>query len=256
MFDKTRAIYLATRKKHDLLFNVYFMRPIAAFVVGILGPTSVTPNQLTILNLFLFSIAAALLIALPTYTGGIIAIGLLEFSYLFDCADGMLARHKKMASKTGHMFDFFTDELKATLLVSSLGVRLYRTGGLGIDGATWPSESPNFLLAAVAGTVVISSALSLTNFTRRPEISGKETGVEAYYETVERKESTSIVHRIVKLGMGFLQFFGHYPSHLWIFALAGRLELFFWAYVGINFLYVGRSWLGLIIRFGRNSPAP
>ncbi len=65
MFSKTREIYLATRKKHDLLFNAYFMRPIAAFVVGIVAPTGVTPNQLTILNLFVFAISAALLIALP-----------------------------------------------------------------------------------------------------------------------------------------------------------------------------------------------
>ena len=72
MFKKTREIYLATRKKHDLLFNAYFMRPIAAFVVGVLGPTSVTPNQLTILNLFIFSIAVALFVALPTYAGGLI----------------------------------------------------------------------------------------------------------------------------------------------------------------------------------------
>ena len=36
MFSKTRDIYLATRKKHDLVFNTYFMRPIAAFVVGVL----------------------------------------------------------------------------------------------------------------------------------------------------------------------------------------------------------------------------
>jgi phosphatidylglycerophosphate synthase len=252
MFKKTREIYLATRKKHDLLFNAYFMRPIAAFVVGVLGPTSVTPNQLTILNLFIFSIAVALFVALPSYAGGLIAVGVLEFSYLFDCADGMLARHKKMASKTGHMFDFFTDEVKATLLVSGLGVRLYRTGGLGIDGTVWPAESANFLLATIGATVVIASALSLTNFTRRPEISGKETGVEAYYETVERKESTSIVAKAAKLVMSFLQFFGHYPSHLWIFAFLGRFEIFFWVYAIINLLYVGRGWLGLILRFGRS----
>ncbi len=163
----------------------------------------------------------------------------------------MLARHKTLASMTGHLFDFFTDEVKATLLVSGLGVRLYRTGGFGVDGALWPADSPSFLLAAVAGTVVIASALSLTNFVRRPEISGKETGVEAYYETAEQKQATSIVGRVAKLGMTFLQFLGHYPSHLWIFALFGRLEVFFWIYLAINLLYLGRGWLGLVLRFGR-----
>ena len=44
-------IYRATRKKHDLLFNVYVMRPIAAVVVGLFAKTRITPNQVTILNL-------------------------------------------------------------------------------------------------------------------------------------------------------------------------------------------------------------
>jgi hypothetical protein len=134
--------------------------------------------------------------------------------------------------------------------MSCLGVRLYRTGGYAIDGAIWPAGSPWFLLAAVGGTVVIASALSLTNFVRRPEISGKETGVEAYYETAEEKKATSLVGRVVKLGMTFLQFLGHYPSHLWIFAALGRLDLFFWIYTAINLLYLGRGWLGLLVRFG------
>jgi phosphatidylglycerophosphate synthase len=251
MFKQARAIYVETRKKHDLLFNLYVMRPLAAGVVALVAPTGVTPNQLTLLNLFVFIGAVALFVALPTYVGGLVAVGVLELSYLFDCADGMLARHKKLASKTGHLFDFFTDELKATLLMSCLGVRLYRTGGFGLDGATWPSGSPWFLLAAVGGTVVIASALSLTNFVRRPEISGKETGVEAYYETAEQKEATSLVGRVVKLAMSSLQFLGHYPSHLWIFAALARLDLFFWIYVAINLLYLGRGWLGLLLRFGR-----
>src|SRR5262245_59594802 len=98
MLGTTKAIYLATRKRHDQLFNTYFMRPIAAGAVAVLARTGVTPNQLTLLNLIIFVVAVGLLVALPTYEGGVSAIAVLEFSYLFDCADGMLARHKKIAS--------------------------------------------------------------------------------------------------------------------------------------------------------------
>src|SRR5436309_3046958 len=87
------------------------------------GFSSATPNQLTLVNLAVFVAAIAALVAAPSYWGGLLAIGVLELSYLFDCADGMLARYKKLASKEGHLFDFFTDELKATLLVAALGVR-------------------------------------------------------------------------------------------------------------------------------------
>jgi phosphatidylglycerophosphate synthase len=252
MFAETRAIYFATRKKHDLLFNVYFMRPIAAFVVSIAARTRVTPNQLTIWNLFVFVVSAGLFVALPTYAGGLVAAGVLEFGYLFDCADGMLARHKKLASKTGHLFDFFTDESKAVLLAACLGVRLWRTGGLGLDGTVWPAGSVAFLLAAVAGAVVLACAISLTNFVRRPELTGKETPVEAHYETVAQDKPKSLPARVVGLGMTFLQFLGHYPSHIWLFAALARLDVFFWVYVAINLLYLGRGWLGLLLRFGRS----
>jgi phosphatidylglycerophosphate synthase len=251
MIGKARDIYFATRKKHDQLFNAYFMRPLAAGVVAVAARTPVTPNQLTLLNLAIFVVAAGLLVALPSYTGGLIAIGVLEVSYLFDCADGMLARHKKLASKEGHLFDFFTDELKAILLAGSLALRLYRSGGLGLDATAWAPSDARFLIAGIAAVFVIASAISLTNFVRRPELGGRETTVEAYYETAERKRTTSLVGRAAALVMMFLRFLNHYPSHIWIFALAGRFDIFFWMYGLLNLLYLAKGWLGLTLRFGR-----
>jgi hypothetical protein len=251
MFGKAWQIYLATRKKHDQLFNTYFMRPIAGFMVVLLAPTGVTPNQVTIFNLFTFVVAAGLLIGLPTWAGGLIAVGVLEFSYLFDCTDGMLARHKKLASKSGHLFDFFTDELKAVLLVGSLGLRAYFTGGFGYDLKQWAPGDLRFLFATIAGVAVISSATSLTNFVRRPELTGQETPVEAHYETVKAARPEGPVRWAIWSFTTFLRFLNHYPSHIWAFAAWGHLEIFFWVYSAINFLYLGRGWLGLILRFGR-----
>lgn len=252
MLGKGWQIYKETRKKHDLVFNVYAMRPVAAQLVALLAPTGVTPNQVTLLNLFVFLVAAGMLVALPTATGGILAIAVLEASYCLDCVDGMLARHKKIASKEGHLFDFFTDELKALLLAAVLGVRLWRSGGLGLDGRMWPAGSPSFLLAGIVGAVVLASAVSLTNFVRRPELSGNATTVEAHYETHVETKASSIVGRIAQLVTTFLRFLNHYPSHIWLFALANRLDVFFWIYVGINLLYLARGWLGIILRFGRS----
>lgn len=244
-------IYLATRKKNDQLFNRYFMRPIAGFMVALLTPTGVTPNQVTIFNLFAFVVAAGLIIYLPSFTGGLIAIGTLEFSYLFDCTDGMLARHKKLASKSGHLFDFFTDELKALLLVGSLGLRAYRTGGFGYDLQVWSPGDVRFLYATIAGVAIITSATSLTNFVRRPELTGQETPVEAHYETVKAARPEGPVRWAIWSVTTFLRFLNHYPSHIWAFAAWGHLEVFFWVYAAINLLYLGRGWLGLILRFGR-----
>ena len=244
-------IYLATRKKNDQLWNTYFMRPIAGYVVAVLARTPVTPNQITLFNLFMFVVAAAAMVALPEHEGGLVAVGLLELSYLFDCTDGMLARHKKLASKTGHLFDFFTDELKAVLLAGSLGLRAYRTGGFGLDLTTWQPGDVRFVFGTVAAVAIIASATSLTNFVRHPDIAGKETPVEAHYETVKAARPEGPVRWTLWAVTTFLRFLNHYPSHIWIFAAAGRLEIFFWVYASINLLYLGRGWLGLLLRFGR-----
>lgn len=249
MIAEGYRIYLATRKKNDQLFNHFFMRPLAGIAVAALARTPITPNQVTILNLAIFVTAVGLLVALPSFGGGLVAVAVLELSYLFDCADGMLARHKKIASKEGHLFDFFTDESKAVLLVAGLGLRGFRTEGLG----PWLQPIPPlwFLFATIGGVVVVASATSLTNFVRRPELTGKETPVEAHYETVEKQTSVSPARRLVELILTFLRFLNHYPSHIWLFAAFGRLELFFWIYVANNLLYLGQGWLGLLLRFGR-----
>jgi phosphatidylglycerophosphate synthase len=256
MLKGASAIYFATRKKHDQLWNTYVMRPLAAGAVAILAKTPVTPNQLTLLNLFIFIGAMVVLVAWPTWSGGLIAVALVELSYLFDCADGMLARHKKIASKTGHLFDFFMDESKATMLAGAVGVSLYRTGGLAFLppalGGAWPAGDVRFLFVSILAVFVVASGLSLTNFIRRPELSGKETTVEAHYETnTETQTAVSPVRRVASLVLTFLRFLNHYPSHLWLFALLGRWDVFFFLYLALNGLYLAKGWLGLIVRFGR-----
>ena len=69
MFKRTQTVYLATRKRHDQLFNTYFMRPIAASVVVGLGPVRITPNQITILSVALFLAAIGIMIGGPSLWG-------------------------------------------------------------------------------------------------------------------------------------------------------------------------------------------
>jgi len=246
MLTTAARVYRETRKKHDQLFNVYLMRPIAAVFVAALAPTRVTPNQLTLLNFGVFVLAAATLVAFPAYGGGLAAVAVLELSYCFDCADGMLARYKKLASKAGHSFDFFTDEAKAILLVGGLSVRAWRAGGYGFDLRSWPAGDVRFLLGGIVGVATIASAISLTNFVRSPEVSGREATVESYYETVEPPRGRSLG----LLAMTFLRFLNHYPSHLWLWALAGHMEAYAWLWIALNGLYLARGWLGLLVRFG------
>ena len=247
MLTAAARVYRETRKKHDLLFNSYVMRPVAAAVVASIARTRTTPNQLTLLNLAVFVGAAAILVGFPSYGGGLVAIVAIEVSYCFDCADGMLARYKKLASPAGSVFDFFTDEAKAILLVAALPVRLWRAGGIGFEGRAWAAGDARFLLGGIAGVVCVASALSLTNFLRSPAISGRQQTVDAYYETAERPRTPTIGSIVTT----FLRFLNHYPSHIWLWALAGRMDAYLWLWIALNALYLARGWLGVVVRFGR-----
>ncbi|MGA2448942.1 MAG: CDP-alcohol phosphatidyltransferase family protein [Polyangiaceae bacterium] len=251
MFEAASRVYRETRKKHDYLFNVYVMRPLAAVAVLPVARTRITPNQVTLMNLAVFVVAAAGFAAWTSWGGGVAAVLVLEASYGLDCLDGMLARHKKVASTVGHLFDFFTDELKAILLAGALAVRAWRVGGFGLDGRWWPAGDARFLLAGVVGVVAVSSALSLTRFLRSPEVSGRPTSVEAFYETADMRVPSALMGRIAASVATFLRFVNHYPSHIWLWALAGHTELFMWVWIALNGLYVLRGWLGLAVRFGR-----
>lgn len=254
MFSTAGAIYLATRKKHDQLWNTYVMRPIAAGVVAAIAGTPITPNQVTLLSIVWFVAGAVVLVAYPTREGSLVAVALLEVSYLLDCADGMLARHKKLASKTGHLFDFFMDECKATILAAALALFLYRRGGFSFLPQPWPVGDPRFLVLGIAAVLVVASGLSLTNFVRRPELSGQETSVEAHYEANPEAKHQSPLRAAAGMVLTFLRFLNHYPSHIWLWALLGRLDVLLVVYTALYALYLAKGWLGLVVRFGRFDP--
>src|ERR1700676_1848948 len=98
----------------------------------------------------------------------------------------------------------------------------------------WGAGDSRFLLAGLAGVTVVASALSLTNFVRRPELSGRETTVEAYYETVGAPASPSAGRAPLPAAATFVRWLNHYPSHIWLWALLGRMDAYLWLYVGLN----------------------
>jgi hypothetical protein len=50
------------------------------------------------------------------------------------------------------------------------------------------------------------------------------------------------------------RFFIHYPSYIWLAAVLGDARVYLYPYVAVNALYVARSLLGLVVRYG--GPAP
>jgi len=234
-FMSAAEVYRKTRKVPDLFWNRYVCRPIAAVLVDLIKGTRITPNQITISAVFVALLAVTLLILLPGHVGLIAAVLVFEFSYVLDCADGMLARYRGVASPVGHLLDFLMDELKAFMLLAAVAVRLFREHG----DARW-------LLLGLFGLVALASGIALTTFVRRPEVVGP--AAEATSAVPAR---VSLVRRMIGLVESGAKFLIHYPSYLLYVALIGRIELYFLPYVLVNTLYALRAFAGVALRFGR-----
>src|SRR5689334_25009284 len=159
MGSEIAAIYRASKKKRDInWFTEWIARPPAAVVVYVLRNTPITPNQVTFLSAVIAAAACAMLIALPGWFWLIAAALVFEFSFVLDCADGQLARYRKLASPLGHLLDFLIDELKAMLLFGCVAVRVWRDRG-GDD---------RILIVGLAGLFCLAAGIALTSFMRRP----------------------------------------------------------------------------------------
>lgn len=242
MASEIAAIYRASKKKQDInWFTEWIARPPAAVVVYAIRNTRITPNQITFGSALVAAAACAMFIFLPTWAGLIAAAAVFEFSFVLDCADGQLARHRKIASPIGHLLDFLMDELKAMLLFGSVAVRLWRETG-----------DERLLLVGLAGGFCLASGIALTSFMRRPEYGAKqmtEDGQPA--EVGKRKGPIGMALNVFEWAARFVV---HYPQYLFICAAFNRIDIYFWAYAGVNVLYLGMSFAKILLKLGRFAP--
>lgn len=242
MASEIAAIYRASKKKQDInWFTEWIARPPAAVVVYLLRNTRITPNQITFGSAIIAAAACALFVAWTSWLGLIVAAGVFEFSFVLDCADGQLARHRKIASPIGHLLDFLMDELKAMLLFGCVAVRLWRQTG-----------DERLLLVGLAGGFCLASGIALTSFMRRPEYGAKqmtEDGQPA--EVGKRRGPVGLVLNTFEWAARFVV---HYPQYLLVVALFNRIDIYFWAYAGVNALYFAMSLLKILLRLGRFQP--
>jgi hypothetical protein len=237
--------YRRTKKPKDIFWNKFVSRPAAAVLLVPLERSSVTPNQVTFASLVVFAAAAALLIGMPGQGGLLLAVLVIQLSYVLDCVDGQLARLRGTSTPVGAHLDFLMDELKAFLLVAASAVRLWREQG-----------APFWLLEGLGGLVAVASAISLTTFVRRPEYAGdgrRPTSAGDYGDGFVEPVAQPRLHPLALLeGLG--KFLIHYPSYLVYVAIFNRLDLFLHVYVAINAAHAARSLLAIIRKLGRRDP--
>ncbi len=255
-----RELYRRSLKPQDLRFNVYACRPVAALLVYLLYPTRITPNQVTFLSLFLALLGDAALLFWTGHGGMVAAAVLLYVSFVFDCADGQLARAKGQTSTVGSYLDFLMDEIKAVALIAACA------GRLAIDGTAMPglpvsvtSISAVWLAIGLGGAVIAASGCSVTTFMRRPEYFEAVTGAKAervpgFTALRPAAEKTPAPQRRLSPLLA-VEWLGklclHYPAWFYIPAFLGRLEWFLLPYLLAHTLYLGRSGFIILLRLGK-----
>ena len=239
MPSEIAAIYRASKKKQDInWFTEWIARPPAAIVVYALRNTRVTPNQITFLSALVAAGSCAMFILLPGWLGLIAAALVFEFSFVLDCADGMVARLRKIASPVGHLLDFLMDELKAMLLFGSVAVRLWLE-----------RDDPWLLVVGIAGLFCLASGIALTSFMRRPEYGAKPMTEEGQPAEVGRRSGP--IGMVLNALEWSARIVVHYPQYLWLCAAVNRIDIYFWAYAAVNVLYLGMSMAKILLRLGR-----
>ncbi|MBL4634498.1 MAG: CDP-alcohol phosphatidyltransferase family protein [Kofleriaceae bacterium] len=232
-------IYRSSKKKVDInWFTEWICRPFAAVIVYFLQNTRVTPNQVSFLSFFVAIGAAGLFACGLSYSWLLLAALVNHISFLFDCADGMLARRKKISSTLGHLLDFLMDELKAMMIFASVTIRLWRT-----------ESDELFLLYGLGGLFALATGLTLTSFMRRPEYSGQSPTEDGQPAVLTKRSGP--IGMVLNILEHAARVVVHYPQYIWICAIADRMDIYFWAYAAVNVLYIGRSGLAIVWRLGR-----
>lgn len=259
MWSEIAALYRASKKKKDInWFTEWIARPPAAVVVYFLRNTRITPNQITFLSAIVAAAACAMFALWPSAQAApwtvdhltawsadrtllVVAVLVFEFSFVLDCADGQLARLRKIASPIGHLLDFLMDELKAMLLLACVTVRLWQETG-----------DDRLMIVGLLALFCLAAGLSLTSFTRRPEYGAKPPTEDGQPAQVGGRTG------VVGLAVSAIEFparvIVHYPQYLWLCALLDRMDVFFWAYSAVNALYFAKTLVAILFRLGRFAP--
>jgi phosphatidylglycerophosphate synthase len=219
-----REIYRRSRKPRDDFWTDRVSRPPAALVVRWVKDTPLTPNQITLVSLFVALVSAVLFALWPGRPGLIAAALTLQFSYVLDCADGQLARIRGTASAMGAQLDFLTDAIKAPAVLAAVTLRLWREHG-----------GRMFVMLGLFGLVALAAGLSLTSFVR---------GADFAAGSAPPSRRAPLVRAAEWLGKTAIQ----YPRYMLLVCLGGVVEVYFFAYITANALYAARTLLAVARR--------
>src|SRR5919202_1219909 len=121
--------------------DLHFFRPLGARIAGVLYPTRVSPDLVTLWSLLL-GLAAGHLFVYARPSLNALGFALFVVSDIFDSADGQLARLRGTSTRAGRILDGISDNVRFINLYLHVLARLI------IAGWAWPAA---LVLVAAAG---------------------------------------------------------------------------------------------------------
>jgi len=103
------------------IFDFFFYRPLAFFIVKTIYRTNITPNQLTLAAITMGLIAGFFYSQGSSEAAIIGALFFLMFN-IFDCSDGQLARLKRNGTYTGRIIDGVADYIASISVFLGIGI--------------------------------------------------------------------------------------------------------------------------------------
>jgi CDP-alcohol phosphatidyltransferase len=196
--------------------DVHFFRPAGLRVARTLLPTRVTPDQVTLMCLFIGLAAGHLMIYRSPLVNGA-GVGLFIISDIFDSADGQLARLRGRSTRLGRILDGISDtgrflnlylHLMARLILEGWGWRavlLVVAAGLS---HVFQSAAADFVRHAfLEGAVGEGAELDLPDDSNTRPTGGfwRRVAIRAYRDYVARqawmlRRSVALIRRIRALG--------------------------------------------------------
>jgi archaetidylinositol phosphate synthase len=228
-FSEYLDIYKLHEKPPSTLFHKVVSKNGAKVFSYAFIKLGITPNVISIISLLLLCIASSIIsFGSSSYINLIVAIALLQFSYIFDCSDGVVARYTGQSSNFGAYLDILLDRIGGVIF--SIAIGYY---GLIVEGVLYPFA---FLFSlTIYYFYQISSTLRPHYF---PKLNGRMK---------ELKSKESILVRLVKFVYEFIDT-GIYFFIVSVSVLIGLVEpvIYFYGLIALalfsaNMLYLYKN---------------
>lgn len=161
------------------IFDLYFYRPLAFALVKAIYRTNITPNQLTVVSMFI-GVMGGVCYAFgnpAAVTAGALLYGL---SIVIDCSDGQLARLKKNGTRLGRILDGLIDYVVSLAVYIGIGIGLAPESG---DRRLW------WLLVVAAGlsNLFHSAVLDYQRNRFTDRVQGTSQAIENDYQSFKQE---------------------------------------------------------------------